>query len=69
MVVGLDGKAELRVLETSRAVGNQWLVSDGLKPGDQLIVDNLQKLQPGMQVKPGPAKLPPEYFAAVDPAK
>jgi membrane fusion protein (multidrug efflux system) len=69
MVVGPDGKAELRVLKTSRAVGNQWLVSDGLNPGDQLIVDNLQKLQPGMPVKPGPAKLPPEYLAVVEAPK
>jgi membrane fusion protein (multidrug efflux system) len=64
MVVGPDSKAELRVLKTSRAVGNQWLVSEGLKPGDQLIVDNLQKLQPGMRVRPGLANLPPEYLAS-----
>ena len=63
-VVGPDGKAVVRVLQTSRAIGNQWLISAGLQPGDQLIVDNLQKLQPGMPVKPGPAKLPPEYLAA-----
>jgi membrane fusion protein (multidrug efflux system) len=66
MVVGPDGKAEVRGLKTSRAVGNQWLISDGLKPGDQLIVDNLQKLRPGMPVKPGPAKLPAEYLAAAE---
>ncbi len=30
LVVGADGKAELRILQTSRAVGNQWLVADGL---------------------------------------
>jgi membrane fusion protein (multidrug efflux system) len=64
MVVGPDGKAELRVLKTSRAVGNQWLVSDGLQPGDQLIVDNLQKLKPGTPVTPVPAKLPAEYLAS-----
>jgi membrane fusion protein (multidrug efflux system) len=64
MVVGPDGKAEVRVLKTSRAVGNQWLISDGLKPGDQLIVDNLQKLRPGMTVKPVSAKLPPAYLAS-----
>jgi membrane fusion protein (multidrug efflux system) len=64
MVVGPDGKVEVRVLTTSRAVGNQWLVADGLKSGDLLIVDNLQKLHPGMPVKPEPAKLPPEYLPA-----
>jgi membrane fusion protein (multidrug efflux system) len=65
-VVGPDGKVALRVLQTSRAIGNQWLVSDGLEPGDQLIVDNLQKLHPGMAVKPSPAKLPPEYLAVAE---
>jgi membrane fusion protein (multidrug efflux system) len=68
-VVGPDGKADLRVLQTSRAIGNQWLISNGLQPGDQLIVDNLQKLQPGMAVKSQPAKLPPEYLAAAQAAK
>ena len=66
MVVGPDGTVEVKVLKTSRAVGNQWPVSDGLKPGDQLIVDNLQKLRPGMPVKPGPAKLPPDYVASAE---
>ncbi len=65
LVVGPDGKAALRVLKTSRAVGNQWLISDGLQPGDQLIVDNLQKLQPGMPVKAVAAKLPAEYVASI----
>ena len=65
LVVGADGKAALRILQTPRAVGNQWLVSDGLKPGDQLIVDNLQKVRPGAPVKPVPAKLAPAFVAAV----
>lgn len=64
LVVGADNKAELRILQTSRAVGNQWLVADGLKPGDQLIVDNLQKVRPGAPVKPTPAKLAPAFLAA-----
>lgn len=62
-VAGADGKAELRILQTARAVGNQWLVTDGLKPGDALIVDNLQKVQPGAPVKAVPAKLAPGFLA------
>lgn len=54
MVVGAESKVELRVLETPRAVGNQWLVTSGLKPGDQLIINNLQKIRPGAQVKAAP---------------
>jgi len=55
LVVGAESKAELRILKIDRAVGNQWLVSDGLKPGDQLIVQNLQRIRPGSVVKPVPA--------------
>jgi membrane fusion protein (multidrug efflux system) len=50
-VVGKESTVELRVLKTPRAVGNQWLVSEGLKPGDQVIVNNLQKIGPGASVK------------------
>ena len=55
MVVGANGTAELRVLQIPRAVGNQWLVASGLKPGDQVILDNLQRLRPGAPVKVTPA--------------
>ena len=55
LVVGANGTAELRVLQTPRAVGNQWLVTAGLKPGDQVIVDNLQRVRPGAPVKAIPA--------------
>lgn len=51
LVIGPENTVELRVLETPRAVGGQWLVSSGLKPGDQVILNNLQKVRPGMQVK------------------
>jgi len=54
MVLGADGKVEQRVLTTRRVVGDKWQVSDGLKPGDKLIVDGLQKIAPGMPVKAVP---------------
>ncbi len=54
LVVGGDGNVELRVLETPRTVGNQWLVTSGLKAGDQVIVNNLQKIRPGIPVKAVP---------------
>jgi membrane fusion protein (multidrug efflux system) len=59
LVVGANNTVELRVLQTSRAVGNQWLVSAGLKPGDQVIVNNLQKVRPGAQVKAATAAASP----------
>ncbi|MGH8165685.1 MAG: efflux RND transporter periplasmic adaptor subunit, partial [Woeseiaceae bacterium] len=51
MVVTPDGTAEARVVEVSRTVGDQWLVSSGLAAGDRVIVEGLQKVQPGMPVE------------------
>ncbi|WP_432722240.1 efflux RND transporter periplasmic adaptor subunit [Jeongeupia wiesaeckerbachi] len=51
MVVGKDDKVEPRQLKTARTVGDNWLVTDGLKSGDKLIVDGLQKIHPGAKVK------------------
>ncbi len=51
MVVGAGEKVEVRKLTTSRAVGDQWLVNEGLKDGDRVIVEGLQKAKPGMVVK------------------
>jgi len=52
LVVNADGKVEQRILKTDRTVGDQWLVSGGLAAGDRVILDGLQKIQPGMPVKP-----------------
>jgi membrane fusion protein, multidrug efflux system len=52
MVVGKDNKVELRTVVTSRAVGDQWLVASGLSAGERVIVEGLQKIQPGMPVQP-----------------
>jgi len=56
MVVGTNNKAELRQVETDRAVGDKWIVTKGLKAGDRLIVEGLVNLRPGTVVKPGPAQ-------------
>lgn len=55
MVVN-NGKVEARTLQTPRTVNNKWLVSSGLKAGDQLIVDGLQSIRPGIAVKAVPMK-------------
>jgi membrane fusion protein, multidrug efflux system len=52
LVVGADGKAEPRVVVAERAVGDRWLVTSGLKDGDKLIVEGLNKIGPGMPVHP-----------------
>lgn len=57
-VVGRNNTAELRSLQVSRAVGNDWLVTSGLKDGDRLIVEGTQTLRPGIPVRPAAARLP-----------
>ena len=54
MVVGADNKVESRVIKIGSAVGNKWVVTEGLKAGERVIVEGLQKVQPGMVVKPVP---------------
>lgn len=51
LVVNAEGVVEPRVLRVSRTVGDQWLVEDGLEVGDRVIVEGVQKVQPGMAVR------------------
>jgi membrane fusion protein (multidrug efflux system) len=51
MVVGNDEKVEPRLINVMRTVGDSWLVSDGLKQGDRVILEGLQKARPGTPVK------------------
>jgi membrane fusion protein (multidrug efflux system) len=55
LVVGKDGKVELRKLVTDRSIGDSWLVTSGLEVGEQVIVEGLQKVRPGAAVTPVPA--------------
>lgn len=62
MVVGDDGKATVRPVKVSRTIRDQWLVEDGLRAGDKVIVEGLQKIRPGAPVKAteaAPAKSAP----------
>ncbi len=58
-VVDAQNKAEQRILKTGQAVGDAWLVIDGLKPGDKLITEGLLNVKPGAPVRPVPAGSPP----------
>lgn len=51
MVVGEDNKVAQRKIRVSRVIGDQWLVEEGLQAGDKVIVEGLQKVQPGMSVQ------------------
>jgi membrane fusion protein (multidrug efflux system) len=52
LVVGADNKVELRSLVTERAIGDKWLVTDGVKAGDRVIVEGVQFAKPGAVVNP-----------------
>jgi membrane fusion protein (multidrug efflux system) len=54
LVVTPDNKVEVRPVTISSAVGSKWIVTSGLKTGDRVILEGLQKVQPGMPVKPVP---------------
>jgi len=54
MTVGAEEKAEPRTIKVIRTVGDNWLVSEGLKTGDRVILEGLQKARPGTVVKAVP---------------
>ncbi|MEJ7686721.1 MAG: efflux RND transporter periplasmic adaptor subunit [Variovorax sp.] len=71
-VVGADGKLSKRTVKISSAQNNQWVVLDGLKAGEQVMVDGFQKLQmmpPGSAVKAVPWKVAAPSAAASAPAQ
>ncbi len=51
LIVDDDGKAAQRTLTIDRAVGDQWLITSGIQPGDRIIVEGIQKIRPGGAVK------------------
>ena len=69
MVVGEGGTVEPRAVTVSRTVGDQWLVEGGLVAGDRVIVEGLQKIQPGMPVRATEAGATDASAADSDPAE
>jgi membrane fusion protein, multidrug efflux system len=68
LVVGPDNIVELRTVATDRAIGDQWLVSSGLKPGDRVIVEGIQSAKPGAKVAPEEYRSAGEKTAQPPPA-
>lgn len=60
MIVGAEEKVEPRVIKVARTVGENWLVSEGLKAGDRVILEGVQKARPGTAVKAVPFGAKPE---------
>jgi len=51
-VVNAEGVVESRVLRASRVIGNDWLVTEGVAPGDRVIIEGLQRVRAGTRVQP-----------------
>ncbi|HEX5604978.1 MAG TPA: efflux RND transporter periplasmic adaptor subunit [Candidatus Binatia bacterium] len=50
MVVKPDATVEQRMIKVGERVGNLWIIDSGLKPGEKVIVEGIQKVKPGVQV-------------------
>jgi membrane fusion protein (multidrug efflux system) len=74
LIVGADGKSAPRPIKIANQLGTNWVVLEGIKEGEQVVVDGFQKMQaPGMTVKPvpwsaTPAAAAPAAAAAAAPA-
>ena len=64
MVVAADGQVSPRKIQVGSAQAGQWVVLDGLKAGEQVVVDGFQKMRPGAPVKPVPWTVGPAAPAA-----
>ena len=56
IVINQESAAELRQVTTESTVGDQWLVSSGLAPGDRVVIEGLGRIKPGQKVKPVPVE-------------
>jgi len=51
-VVGADSKVDIRPVKPAERVDNLWVILEGLKPGERVVVEGIQKVRPGMPVTP-----------------
>ena len=66
LVVGAEDKVALRTVTLGERIGDLTIVARGLEPGERVIVEGIQKVRPGMQVKPTLAAAPGTAPAAGD---
>lgn len=57
LILDQQNVVQLREINAVKAVGNQWLVTAGLRPGDRVIVSGLQRIRPGIKARVLPSKL------------
>ena len=65
-VVGADNKVAMRTVKAGARLGDLWVINEGLKPGERIVVEGLQKVREGATVNPKPAE--PAASAKAEPA-
>ena len=68
-VVDADNRVSLRTVKTGKQTGNLRIIEDGLKPGERVITQGLQRVSDGMEVQPRLAPAEPDNAAAPAPAQ
>ena len=59
-VVGKDNKVSIRPVKVGERVGSLWIVQEGLKPGERVVAEGIQRVRADMTVNPKPLKAMPE---------
>ena len=67
-VVAAENKVDIRPVTVGERVGSDWIISQGLQPGEQVIAEGTQKVRPGMTVNPKPFAPAPAAASAAKPA-
>jgi membrane fusion protein (multidrug efflux system) len=63
-VVGPDNKADIRQVKVGERVDSQWVINEGLKPGDRVVAEGIQKVKKDMPVSPKPVSTGSEATSA-----
>jgi membrane fusion protein (multidrug efflux system) len=66
-VVGPDSKVDIRPVKVGDRVDNLWVIDEGLKPGERVVAEGLQKVKEGMIVNPIPYSMPSQAKAEAPP--
>jgi RND family efflux transporter MFP subunit len=59
-VVGSDNKVQIRLVKVGERIGTDWIIAEGLKPGERVVAEGIQKVHAGITVNPKPLKALPE---------
>ncbi len=59
-VVDGDNKVNVRTVTVGDRVGNEWIIAEGLKPGERVVAEGVQKVRTGTQVNPKPFAMEPQ---------